>query len=256
MLLSKLRSLLFLLEFGGAIKAILYWPRFSIASFLIVSRLKHAGVLPRTVIDVGANVGQFAVAASRLFDGAHVVSIEPDVRTAARLRGNLKSAGNVEILVTAVGDYIGEALFHLNMDSQVSSMLALGQDRISAFPQSTVVEEIRVPISTLDALFLRSQFKKPILVKIDVQGAEDRVIRGGQEFLQSVEWVVMEVSFARLYDGEMDFQGISKLMAEAGFKFVRPLNFHVSPLTGEIMEMDALFHRAERVEVGSQIQAR
>ena len=249
MFLSKLRSLLAVLEIDGAIRALIEWPKFSIASFLIVTRLKHAGVSPKTVIDVGANVGQFAVAASRLFSGAQIFSIEPDEMTAARLRKNLKSEGNVDVLVTAVGDYIGEAVFHRNKDSQVSSILALGEDRISAFPQATVVEEIKVPISTLDALFLKHLLNKPILVKIDVQGAEDKVIRGGAEFLQSVEWVLMEVTFADLYDGEMDFRGISSLMMQAGFKFVRPLNFHVSPLTGEIIEMDALFQRLERREV-------
>ncbi len=244
MLLSRIRSLLAVLEIDGAIKGLVGWPKFSIASFLIVTRLKHAGILPKTVVDIGANVGQFAVAASRLFEGAKIVSIEPDARTAVRLRANLKSEG-VDVLVTAVGDYVGEAVFHRNKDSQVSSMLTLGQDRISAFPQSTVVEEIKVPISTLDALFRNRKLDEPVLVKIDVQGAEDKVIRGGADFLRQVEWVLMEVTFADLYDGEMDFQGISELMLQAGFKFIRPLNFHVSPLTGEIIEMDALFQRAE-----------
>jgi FkbM family methyltransferase len=241
--MSKLVRLLSVLEWHGAFRALISWPKFSLASFVIVSRLKRAGASPKTVIDIGANVGQFAVAASRLFADAHVCSIEPDSRTATRLRNNLKSEQNANVLVTAVGDYVGEVVFHVNNDSQVSSMLALGQDRVSAFPQSKVVEEISVPISTLDALFIQHQFEKPILVKIDVQGAEDKVIRGSGKFLQDVDWVLMEVTFADLYEGEMDFQNISNLMAESGFKFVRPLNFHVSPLTGEIIEMDALFWR-------------
>lgn len=242
----KLARVLSVLEWRGAFRALIRWPIFSLASFMIVSRLQRAGVHPKTVIDIGANIGQFAVAASRLFADARVCSIEPDPRTATLLRSNLKSEVNVDVLVTAVGDYVGEVVFHVNKDSQVSSMLALGKDRVSAFPQSTVIEEISVPISTLDDLFLRHQFDKPILLKIDVQGAEDKVIRGGSEFLQGVEWVLMEVTFADLYDGEMDFQSISNLMVEVGFKFVRPLNFHVSPLTGEIIEMDALFQRIER----------
>lgn len=246
MLLTKIRTLLSILEFKGALWAMLFWPKFSMASFAIVSRLKQGGVNPATVIDVGANVGQFAVSATRLFGSAKIISIEPDERTAIKLRRNLAAEKNAEILVTAVGDFDGEASFHVNADSQVSSILELGKDRIAAFPQSTVIEEIQVPVTTLDTLFMRQTLSKPILLKIDVQGLEDKVIRGGTKFLRDVQWVLMEVSFAELYEGEMDFLEMSSLMDKAGFKFVRPVNFHISPTTGEIIEMDALFCIQER----------
>lgn len=248
MLLSKLRSLLTMLEFSGAIKAMMSWPKFSMASFLIISRLKQAGVMPRTVIDVGANVGQFAVAASRLFDKARIFSIEPDPTTAEILRKNTEGEDSVEIVVTALGESVGEAKFFVNRDSQVSSLLPLGDDRISAFPDSTVQKELNVSLSTLDVLYSEIGLQQPILLKIDVQGFEDRVIRGGVKFLAQVEWVLIEVSFAELYRGEQTFQVMMSLLKENGFEFFRPMNFHISPLTGDIMEMDALFKRIGGIE--------
>jgi len=248
MFLSKLRALLNVLEFKSAVKAIIGWPKFSMASFLIITRLIRAGVLPKTVIDVGANVGQFAVAASRLFDGAHIFSIEPDPTTAEVLRENTKGESGIVISVVALGESVGEAKFFVNRDSQVSSLLQLGDDRVRAFPESTVERELNVQLSTLDALFGDRGLEKPILVKIDVQGFEDRVIRGGQKFLSQVDWILIEVSFAELYQGELDFQGILRLLKENGFEFLRPMNFHTSPLTGEIIEMDALFRRVGSIE--------
>ncbi|MDD5059018.1 MAG: FkbM family methyltransferase [Sideroxydans sp.] len=245
MFFSKLRALLALMEINGAISALVSWPKFSMASFLIISRLKKAKVLPKTVIDVGANVGQFAVAASRLFKEAQIYSIEPDPITAELLRKNTSHESNVSISVVALGESIGEAKFYVNRDSQVSSLLPLGEDRISSFPGSVVERELKVPISTLDTLFLVKELEAPILLKIDVQGFEDRVIRGGEGFLKVVEWVLIEVSFANLYQGERDFQSIQSLLKGNGFEFSRPMNFHTSPLTGEIIEMDALFRRAK-----------
>jgi len=243
MFLSKLRSLLTALEYDRAIRAAIKWPKFSLVSFLIISRLKRAGISPRTVIDLGANVGQFAVAAANLFEGAKILSFEPDPRTANVLKENLKTFKQAEIFVMAVGDSVGEAEFYVNKDAQVSSMLKLGSDRIHDFPQSTVVEKITVPVTTLDTLFKGRELEQPILVKIDVQGFEDRVIRGGKDFLKQAEWVLMEVSFAKLYEGERDFKSMLELMSEHGFRFLRPLNYHTSPLTGQIIEMDALFQR-------------
>lgn len=151
----------------------------------------------------------------------------------------MPTAENVR--VTAVGDSVGTATFHVNRDPQVSSLLPLGEDRIESFPDSRVIEEITVPVTTLDVLFDGVTLAEPILLKIDVQGFEDRVIAGAGVFLKRVQWVLMEVSFSKLYEGERDFETIVSLLKAHGFRFVRPMNFHISPKTGEIIEMDALF---------------
>jgi hypothetical protein len=56
----------------------------------------------------------------------------------------------------------------------------------------------------------------------------------------------MEVSFSKLYEGERDFESIVELMDSQGFRFVRPVDFQVSPKTDEIIEMDALFEAVSR----------
>lgn len=230
-----------LFQTPGAFSALLKWPKFSLAAFQIISRAKLAGVKPKTVVDVGSNVGQFAVASSRLFQGAEVFPVEPDPHVAEQLRKNvgMPVAGNVR--VTAVGDSVGIATFHVNRDPQVSSLLPLGEDRIESFPESRVIEKITVPITTLDVLFDGVALAEPILLKIDVQGFEDRVIAGASVFLERVRWVLMEVSFSKLYEGEREFEAIVELLKNHGFRFIRPMNFHISPKTGEIIEMDALF---------------
>ncbi len=240
-MIARISRFLELLRTAGAFAALLKWPKFSLAAFQIISRAKLAGVHPKTVVDIGANIGQFAIAASRLFRDVEVFPVEPDPRTAEKLRKNVGTPVAVNVRVTAIGDSLGSATLQVNLDPQVSSLLPLGKDRIESFPASKVVEQITVPLTTLDALFGGVALKEPILLKIDVQGFEDRVIGGASQFLRRVEWVLMEVSFATLYEGERDFQTIVELLKENGFRFVRPMNFHVSPMTGEIIEMDALF---------------
>lgn len=241
--MPRLMRVLELLTVPGAFAAARRWKKFSLASYQIVQRLKEAGVSPATIVDVGANVGQFAVAASELLPAAELHSIEPDPDTAARLRGHLPAAAAARVVVSAVGERDGTVEFQVNSDSQVSSVLPLGEDRKASFPGSRVQRTMTVPLTTLDALFADRGLAGPILLKIDVQGYEDRVIAGAARFLPQVRWVVMETSFARLYEGERDFAAMLELMRERGFRFVRPLNFHTSDVTGAIIEMDALFER-------------
>lgn len=238
-----------LLRTEGAVRALLTWPKFSLAAFLIISRMKRSGVQPKSVIDVGANVGQFAVASSRLFAGVTVYPVEPDPNVVKQLCKNVGPAIAQRVHVTAVGDSVGVATFHVNLDPQVSSLLPLGTDRIESFPDSKVVREITVPVNTLDALFSEASLEKPILVKIDVQGFEDRVIGGAITLLKHVQWVLMEVSFSKLYEGERDFETIIEMMKSHGFRFVRPMNYHVSPKTRDIIEMDALFETVKQCEL-------
>src|SRR5882762_8778222 len=132
MLIPRLIRILELLKTEGALRAVATWPKFSLAAFSIVSRMKQAGVSPGTVIDVGANVGQFAIASTRLFEKAMVIPIEPNPRIVDELRANLPAAVLANVLVTAVGDTIGAAVFHVNRDPQVSSLLRLGPDRLES----------------------------------------------------------------------------------------------------------------------------
>ena len=240
-MIAQIYRFLELLTTRGALLAIFKWSKFSLASYKIISRLKLAGVKPITVVDVGANVGQFAVAAAHLFDGVKVFPIEPDSRVAERLISNVGKDTAKNVRISAVGERVGIATFHMNKDSQVSSLLKLDVDRMESFPDSRVLNSVPVSLSTLDVMFDGVILSEPVLLKIDVQGYEDRVIFGAREFLKRVKWILIEVSFSKLYQGERDFNSIVALLRESNFVFVRPINFHISPVTGEIIEMDALF---------------
>jgi len=242
-LISVLSRIFEILSFKGAFAAMLTWKKFSLAAYKLLRRAESSGVNPRTVVDVGANIGQFSVAASRIFPQASIYPFEPDPEAAEKLKKNLPKTHLNNLRVLALGDFCGNTTFNINTDSQVNSILALGASRKEAFPSSTVRDKITVAIATLDSIFENVDLTSPILVKIDVQGFEDKVLLGGASFLKTVHWIIVEVSFTSLYVGEAGFTDIIDLLKENGFSFVRPLNVHYSPKTGEIIEMDALFEK-------------
>ena len=238
-----LRSIFELFSTPGALKAFLQWKLFSLSAFKIIKRLKYSNIQPNTVIDIGANLGQFSIASYHEFSSSVIIPIEPDSTIARKLRKNLPSEISSRIICVAVGDYDGKINFQVNADSQNSSVLPLGEDRRRAFPKNIVLREVCVPISRLDSLLDPTKLPEPILLKIDVQGYEEKVINGAINTLKYIRWVVIEVSFASLYEGEAKFLQIMDLMAFNGFSFVKPLNFHQSGHSLDIIEMDALFKK-------------
>lgn len=238
-----MQNLLSLLCTPTAWLALLSWPKFSATSFTMISHLVRQGVLPRTIIDVGANVGQFAVASAKLFPNASVHSFEPNPRCVAELCKNVASLGRVSVYPIALGESEGEVAFHINSHSHSSSILPLGENHRSAFLHAREIGTIQVKISTLDKIFADIELPSPVLLKLDVQGYEAQALRGAAETLKRVDYVVLEASFKPMYEGEMLFMDIVRLMEGCGFVFLRPVGLLPDPRTGEIFQMDALFGR-------------
>ena len=231
------------ITFKGAFKAFLFWPKFSLASYMIVNRLKLNGVKPKTIIDVGANVGQFTISAYKLFNKVSILSIEANDEILNELKINTYGLEGVEVISTAVGDFDGKTNFFINLDSQVSSLLKIGSDRKSIFPKSVVLKNKNIPIVTIDSLLKQRIVQEPILLKLDVQGAEEKVLIGAEASLMKIKWILIEISFLNLYHGEPTLDNLNDKMSAKGFKFVGVMNYHMSPDCKKIIEMDALFVR-------------
>jgi FkbM family methyltransferase len=211
----------------------------------MVRRLQHQGISPRTIIDVGANVGQFAVACATIFPAARIYAFEPNPASAGSLEKNVSGFENVTVFTQALGNEQGEAIFHINSHSHSSSLLPLGAYHKEAFPQAKEVSHIRVPILRLDDLEDRLTFEAPVMLKLDVQGFEPQVLAGALKTMARTDYVLVESSFKPLYRGEVHFRELQELLFRHGFAFERPLDFLKHPKTNEILQMDALFSKQQ-----------
>lgn len=245
-LLHNMQQLLSLLESPAALKAMLTWPQFSVTSYHMVSALVKQGLRPRTILDVGANVGQFAVAAARLFPGVHVHSFEPLPDCVAHLRKHAARLGNITVHPVALGEREGEVTMRVNAQSRASSVLPLAPAHREAFPAAQEQREITVRVATLDQMLAGLALPPPVLLKIDVQGYEAQTLRGATATLPQIEYAVLETSFKPLYNGELLFMDLVRLMESQGMRFSRPVGWLAAPKTGEVLQMDALFVRTSQ----------
>jgi FkbM family methyltransferase len=134
-----------------------------------------------TLYDVGANIGLITLVTALHPSGASVRihSFEPEPGNCAHLRRNLELNGlvdRVQAHALALGADKGEAVLHVRG--------AEGEGRHSIVTDKGSSGSIRVPLTTADE-FARSVGDPPDIVKIDVEGAEGRVLRGMESLLQS-----------------------------------------------------------------------
>ena len=242
---NKLIRILSLFEDLRFVTAAITWPKFSLTSFLMVSRLQRQGIKPRTVIDVGGNVGQFAVASARLFPEVRVFSFEPVPECVSALKKIAGREKNITLFPVAIGESEGTVEMNVNTHTHSSSALPLAMAHKEAFPDARVERTVSVTLSTLDKELSDIELISPVLLKIDVQGYEPMVLKGAPQTLKDVDYVLLEASFKPMYEGELAFEEVVRIMDECGFDFSRPIDWLSSPDTGEVLQMDALFVRRD-----------
>ncbi len=76
-----------------------------------------------------------------------------------------------------------------------------------------------------------------------MQGYEAQVLNGAKELLKRVAYVLLEVSFRPLYEGQGAFAEIHAFLQSAGFSYSGNLEQLLSPLDGSVLQADALFVR-------------
>jgi FkbM family methyltransferase len=217
--------------------------RVHIGEFLKLNRgwLKQAGVL--SVIDVGAHTGEFASAVRAVLPEAHVYAFEPLPDCCSKLQSRLGRNTSLQAFQVALGDGQGSVEFWRSSFAKSSSVLRMSSLHQEAFPWSAGNESMKVPLQALDDYADKMELTPKTLLKIDVQGYEDRVLRGATRILQQVHYVLVEVSVSPLYEGQAQFHTIYELLVRSGFSYMGNLEQLASPLDGSILQLDALFAR-------------
>jgi FkbM family methyltransferase len=194
-----------------------------------------------TIIDVGANEGQFVEEILDIFPRAEIYSFEPLKDCYQKLELKFKNNNNVHINNFALGEKTGEIVFHRSSASPSSSILQMSRLHKKLFPYTADLFEEKVNLKRLDEVLSADQLGNSVLLKIDVQGAEEQVIKGSAKILQNMSVIITEVSYASLYDNQPLVRDIIGLLGSNGFKYIGNLEQFVSPITNAPLFADAIF---------------
>ncbi len=199
-----------------------------------------------TVIDVGANVGQFARMISGFFPQAKLYCFEPLEGPFQKLSAWAHTEnGRVRCFQLALGDRIGEAEMHFHEQHTPSSSLLASTDTVHRlYPQTQAEHLTKIRLSTLDHEFENDldRMQREILLKLDVQGFEYRVLRGGVHVLSKCYAVLLEVCLIPLYEGQADFKELVMLLTQHGLHYAGNLD-QVYGEDGRVIYFDVLFIR-------------
>jgi FkbM family methyltransferase len=141
---------------------------------------------PKVIVDAGSNIGLSVLFFRSHYPDSRVYAIEPDPETFDRLTLNLERLSGVEAAQLALSDQVGRARFFRSTSESWTSSL---------FPVGRVLEEVTVDTVTLDEFLSAHRLSEVDLLKLDIEGAEYRVLRSSRR-LASIRHIVAELHFA------------------------------------------------------------
>ncbi len=206
--------------------------------------LKHIVSAPEPVIfDVGAHHGESVVYLKPLFPKASIYSFEPDpdsfdVLSAAAIEGvsyfnlALSDADGTKVRFYRNKISHTNSLFKVNLKSKDSIGIAKATVKKDTQFFNNFNEEVMVAAVRLDSFTRQHSIKLIDLLKIDVQGAECRVLTGGGETLRNTKVIVMEISFYDYYEHQTTFMDVEQILLPLGFRLFSISELSNNPMNG------------------------
>jgi len=197
------------------------------------------------LLDVGANIGQFASSMRQAGYRGRIVSFEPLADAHAELERRSLNDGLWTVAPRmAIGRECGEVEINVSANSFSSSLLAVLPRHVEAAPGSEYIGSEVTPLETL--VTASAEYMDPnarVFLKIDTQGYEEAVLDGAGALLDSLAGIQLELSLVPLYEGQALLEPLLERLARSGFAIWGFWSGIHDPASGRMLQVDATLFR-------------
>ena len=198
----------------------------------------------RLIFDVGANTGQTVRVYRKLFPDARIYCFEPFKEAYDKLCTASDGDSRIVPQRIALADSSGCRTLFVNKASVTNSLLATTLEASAYVDDSLIgnVGSVEIQSTTLDNFCDTSGISTIPILKMDVQGGELLVLRGGSSLLSTgaIDLIYTEVSFVALYEGQAVFHDIFEYLAGHRYALYGLYNLFTGR-NGFLVQADAIF---------------
>lgn len=200
-----------------------------------------------TVIDVGANIGQFGLSLRKVGFKGKILSFEPMRQARDKLEVVAAAHPPWKVFSNAIGSCYEKKNLTIFKDDSFSSLHAVtksGRNIFGSYVQNEGEELVQV--ETLDRITditLKGEIHGPLMLKTDTQGHDLEVLKGGLQLLMKTSVIMSEAAIKVIYEGAPAFEEVLSFLRKNNFEASGFYPFSNRPENLEMVEFDAFFVR-------------
>lgn len=197
------------------------------------------------VLDVGANVGDYAIGLRDLGYMRKIISFEPIPQAYEGLLAASQKDPRWEVGPrAALGAEDGTITIHISRNSYSSSVLDVEDDLIDVAPDIAYISTETVPLRRIDGLVTEQiEASSSVFLKIDVQGFERQVLEGATGILPRIKGIQVELSLVPIYKGQCLYREMLDHIVSLGYELHAIIPGFTDASTGRMLQMDGVFFR-------------
>lgn len=199
--------------------------------FAYLRKLSQLNV--ESVLDIGAHLGEFTLSMYELFPNAKYHMIEAN----SNCETSLQKINFATYDISLLSDVERDVCYYMNKNDLTSTGNSYYRELTDHFNDENVIETF-VKAKTLDTLLPNMNFN---FIKLDTQGSEIDIIKGGNDLLKSADYILMECSIVEYNKNSPKISDVIDYMISIGFENNIPIYDHI--INGEVIQKDVLFTR-------------
>jgi FkbM family methyltransferase len=188
--------------------------------------------IPESILDIGANVGQFYNEIKKIFPNSYYYLIEGNDSCKVVLE-----TLNVDYSISLLSDTEKEVDFYVRKHEPRCTGNSIYRENTSFYDDDQIII-LKKQTKTLSNILNNKVFD---LIKIDVQGSEIDIINGGLDIIKKAKGVLMEISLVEYNQNAPVKEFVYEYMSNMGFIPIETIGNINHPITHELIQQDILF---------------
>jgi FkbM family methyltransferase len=206
----------------------------------LLGHLRENGFVPAAILDVGANAGEWSRVAASIFGSSKIVMFDGDPENEAVLHNTVREIGaRSSFFLSLLGAEKKDAVTFYRPEAGTTGSSVLAE--MTSYSK----EAIKLKMDTLDSLMENAGLGAPLMMKLDVQGFELEILKGGKKALGAAEVVIMEASLLQYNEGAPLFAEVVAYMDREGFAVYDFCGQNRRESDGALFQTDVVFVRRE-----------
>lgn len=216
---------------------------------------KTEEIMPLVIVDVGCRWGfadKFIVENDDV--EMKIYGFDPDAEECKRLENIYSEQKNITLVPVGLAEELEEKVLYLTKEPACSSLYKPNTRLTQKYPAldcAKEVEQITVNVSTLDIWAKEEKLNYIDYIKIDTQGAELSILKGGENILSTMRFLEIEVEFNPIYDGQPVFSDVDHYLRKHGFvlwRFSNLVHYSQNEESNIILGTDTINYDQHRLE--------